>query len=786
MATKNLAATITIGGAIASSLTSAFGDVKKGVGQVGSALRQMENQQRLVTQAIQTFAREGKDVDGLRSRYVGLTQQIERLRSAQERLNRVDKATQANLAKRAELRGQMFDALAVGAIAGAPIKIAADAETHDIDMAKQLDGARDSAGKLTPVFYNMVGAVDELAKTMPVLRNDIADTVTNSLRMGVAQSDVLGFTKSILVASSALGLSSADTADQVAKIGAAYGRSAATAGAFLDVVNYLDDKTSATAADLLDFSQRFSGVGKTVGMTAEQSLAWGGTLLNVGTSADVASTALAKLFSTAAQGAAANKNARATMTALGLDPKAVGKGVTKNADKTVGLMLDRIAAQPKEKQVELIVGLVGQDHFATVAKLIEQRNALADNRKLVTGTEAAGSAQREYANTVGTTNSQLTMLKNRTMVAAKTIGNVLLPSVNDTAGVLGTLVSGVGSLAETFPTVTKAVIGTTVALVTLRVGTLAAGYGMTFLKGGALGVARVLAGTNAQMALSAAASRGLGAAAVVANGGLVGMATRALPAVALGIRTVGLALVSNPIGAVVAGIAAGGLLVYKNWDLVKSFFSGFGDGVVQGLAPVLEAVKGLYDSLGFLRPAFDAIGTAVGSVWNWFTKLLDPITHSSEQLKGATSAGETFGKVVGGAIQFALTPMTLLIKGFNWIANNGGAILDKVGGALAKAKQVFSFGGGDTAGDGGGAILPTASTLPAVPAMPTAPALPSLPAMATSRGGATTVNNSPTVNLTVNNAQGLNERQLADRVMERLRHVGAVRQRGTMHDGASE
>ncbi|MFH0025063.1 phage tail tape measure protein, partial [Pseudomonas fluorescens] len=752
MANKNLAATITIGGAVASSLTSAFGNVKKGVGQVGSALRQMENQQRQVTQAIQTFAREGKNVDGLRARYVGLTQQIERLRSAHQRLNAVEKASQANLAKRAELRGQMFDAFAAGALAGAPIKIAADAETHDIDMAKQLDGARDSAGKLTPVFYNMVSAVDELAKTMPVVRNEIADTVTNSLRMGVAQQDVLGFTRSILVASSALGLSSADTADQVAKIGAAYGRSATTAGAFLDVVNYLDDKTSATAADLLDFSQRFSGVGKTVGMTAEQSLAWGGTLLNVGTSADVASTALAKLFSTAAQGAAANKNARATMSAIGMNPAAVGKGMTKNADKTVGLMLDRIAAQPKEKQVELIVGLVGQDHFATVAKLIEQREKLADNRKLVTGTEAAGSAEREYQNTIRTTNSQLTMLGNRSMVAAKTIGNVLLPAVNDAAGVLGTLVSGVGHLAETFPGVTRAVVGTTVALVSLRIGTLAAGYGFTFLKGGALGVARVLAGTNAQMALSAAASTRLGAAAAVANGGLVGMASRALPMLAAGIRTVGVALVTTPIGAVVAGIAAGGLAIYKNWDLVKSFFSGFGSGVMEGMAPAIDAVKQLYAQLEFLHPVFEAVGTAVGTVWNWFTKLLDPITHSSEQLGKATTAGETFGRIVGGAINFALTPMQLLIKGFTWIGENGGAILDKVGGAIAKAKSAFTFGS-DTSADGGGAILPNA------------PALPSVPAMATGRGGATTVNNSPTVNLTVNNAQGLNERQLAERVM---------------------
>lgn len=751
---KNLSAQISIGGTVSSTLTGAFGKVKDHVGQVGGALRKLEAQQRLTSQAIQTMGRQGLVVDGLRAKYVAITTQVEKLRAAHERLNRIQGAQQANQARRGELRGQMFDAVAVGGLAAAPIKIAADAEGHDLDMAKQLDGARDAAGKLTPVFYNMVGAVDAMAKTMPVLRNEIADTVTNSLKMGVSQQDVLGFTRSILVASSALGLSAADTADQVAKIGEAYGRSATTAGDFLDRVNLLDDKTTATATELLDFSQRFAGVGKTVGMSAERALAWGGTLLSVGTSADVASTALSKLFGVAAQGSSASKGARRTMEALGFKPSQAGKGMTTNADGTISAILDRIAAAPKDKQVGLVVDLVGQDHLATVLKLLELRDKLADNRKLVTSTEAVGSAQREYDVTLTSTNKQLTVLQNRTSIAAKAMGTALLPAVNDTASGLGSVVEVIGNFASAHPNVTRAVVGTVVAVTSLRVATLAGGYAWTFYKGGALQVAGVLGKVRAQMALTSASS-------LVTTGALTGMA-RATAASTL-------AMARNPIGLALVAASVAAVELWRHWDLVTASAKGFVQGVGVGLQPVVQTFRDFAGILGPIKPALDLVATGAKAVWDYFAGFLEPVKASEGALATATSAGQTFGTVVGKALSFALTPLQLLVKGITWIGQNAGSILDGVGTVVRKAKSVLpSWAGGGEEETG------TAAT--------GTPALPAIPAPRGATGG--NVTNTIAVDLKVENAAGLDEEALARKLQDRIARGMATGRRSSMLDGA--
>lgn len=62
--------------------------------------------------------------------------------------------------------------------------------------------------------------------------------------------------------------------------------------------------------------------------------------------------------------------------------------------------------------------------------------------------------------------------------------------------------------------------------------------------------------------------------------------------------------------------------------------------------------------------------------------------------------------------------------------------------------------------------------------------LPSMPPMATSRGSSQTITNNWNPTITVQGAPGMNERQLADLVIERMKQKQAVAGRGAMHDGA--
>jgi hypothetical protein len=102
---KRLSATITIGGAVAGTLTTAFGQVKGKLGEIGKTVTDLTKRQKLLGKAIQEFARAGKDVDGLRASYARLTAQIDRARHAQKRLADAQKFKETSAKIGAALNG---------------------------------------------------------------------------------------------------------------------------------------------------------------------------------------------------------------------------------------------------------------------------------------------------------------------------------------------------------------------------------------------------------------------------------------------------------------------------------------------------------------------------------------------------------------------------------------------------------------------------------------------------------------------------------------------------------
>lgn len=143
-----------------------------------------------------------------------------------------------------------------------------------------------------------------------------------------------------------------------------------------------------------------------------------------------------------------------------------------------------------------------------------------------------------------------------------------------------------------------------------------------------------------------------------------------------------LSLLLSPIGLIGAAFVAAGLLIWKYWEPIKAFFTGFFEGVWDALTPLREAFSAL-------SPVFESIGNGIKSVWNWFRRLLEPATTSKETLDKCTSAGKTFGKVVGSFIQtLVLGPMTLLLDSLGWVLEKLGLIPDGIERARQKAEEL--------------------------------------------------------------------------------------------------
>ncbi|HHS1331969.1 TPA: phage tail tape measure protein [Salmonella enterica subsp. enterica serovar Infantis] len=141
-----------------------------------------------------------------------------------------------------------------------------------------------------------------------------------------------------------------------------------------------------------------------------------------------------------------------------------------------------------------------------------------------------------------------------------------------------------------------------------------------------------------------------------------------------------LSLLLSPIGLIGAAFVAAGLLIWKYWEPIKAFFAGFFAGVWDALTPLREAFSAL-------SPVFEAIGNGIKSVWNWFKRLLEPATTSKETLEKCTSAGRTFGRVLGTALNILLWPLQQLMNGVGWLLEKLGLIPDGIEQARKQADK---------------------------------------------------------------------------------------------------
>ena len=234
-----------------------------------------------------------------------------------------------------------------------------------------------------------------------------------------------------------------------------------------------------------------------------------------------------------------------------------------------------------------------------------------------------------------------------------------------------------------------------------------------------------------------------GKAIFMATGAVVGLAG-GLPAVAAGIKAIGVALTANPIGLIIAAIAGAGYLIYKNWGAIMDFFkslpakfSGFGSMIMDGL------VGGL---LGGLDKVKDTIVNAGQKTIGWFKGVLGIKSPSRVFMSAGQDTLEGYRKGIQKQEPAALKQ----VSGFG--------------------KRVRSVGAGIAIG---------ASTLPAAAGVQ----FDNRPPIATGTPAAATAGDSVTINVYA--APGQNEREIAaqvERILQERDRRKATRARSALYD----
>ncbi len=270
----------------------------------------------------------------------------------------------------------------------------------------------------------------------------------------------------------------------------------------------------------------------------------------------------------------------------------------------------------------------------------------------------------------------------------------LVAAIGAASLAMGILIGPLAKLQLGFSLLTggRGLLGTIAAFRTL--GTVA-GPAMASVRGWSVVLSGIAPNLGRISAILPAVRSGL-LTAFLSPGALVGSLTKnigmlllrltGLPAIwgmitgAISVLGGALSFLLSPIGLIGAAFVSAGLLIWRYWEPIKTFFLGMFTGVMQAISP-------LRDAFATFSPIFDMISNGVKSVWQWFTNLLSPMQTSKETLDKCASAGVIFGNVLGGAINLVLTPARMLLDTLGWILEKLGVLPDEAERARKKIED---------------------------------------------------------------------------------------------------
>ena len=599
--------------------------------------------------------------------------------------------------------------MAAGATITAPIaNVTKDFMTFEdamIGVARQVDGLKDKSGNFTQEFDQWKIKIHDLSKELPLTTVQIANMIESAARMNIAKDELEDFVRLNTQMAIAFDAQNPDElVESFGKVSKNFNLTQKQTKELADTINYLDDNAISKGTGIIGYMNRVAGIAAIAKITDKNMAALGSTLQTLGAEEEDSATAVTTIFTRL--GVAGNhEEVDGALKKLKLNPQKIAKGMAKDAQSTLMLIVNKIKGLDDDAKSDVMKGLVGIPHIKTISKLVANTEEWRRQIELANSEAAKGSMGREFDTRMKALSASTQIFTNRLFNLKTAIGGTLAPTLHNILDKLGGVVDKFKAWIETNPELARKILLVASALGTTLTAFGALSLALSFvlypMARVALGFGK-LTGLNTLLAKSfnyttkaAIASnknllsfRGwsnIFSSAQTTLTGFLGKITKlnsikvllgALKAWTMPVKMIFIGLSSSisfllsPIGIVVAAVVGAGIYIYKNWEKVKSFFSGFLNGLQSGLQPVIDKFKPF---VGWIE-----------SVFNWFTNLLSPIQSTKEDLDAAASAGKQFGEWVAFGIDLALKPLQLLIDGVKWLIDN----LPKINEQNQKAKAL--------------------------------------------------------------------------------------------------
>ena len=817
---KNLGIGLIIGASLASSVGGTFKSLDKSIGQLqakakdvklgiatGERWKDLRGESLKLSSALQAGKLDAagiarfqqlkaatKEAEAEARKYGftlgGLGKQLgtmQRFSAVQNGFLRRAEARDARKRERGELRGQLTGTVAVGAAMFAyPLKAAMDFEqgmaevgaitrADDADMARLTENAR------------------EMGRTTKFSATQAAQGQKFLAMAGFKTNQIIGSMPGMLDLAAASGMDLGRTADIASNILTGFGMEASDMTRVANVMA-LAFSSSNTDVEQLGYAMKYAAPqAKALGFSIEQTAAIVSKLSDAGIQGQMAGTTLRGMIDSLTDKSNAKK-----LKALKVDV-VDKKGNLRDLGTIIKEMDKRMSAKGwgSAKRASFIKDVFGA-RAGTGANAIWDAVLSGSLEELTQKyiNEQDGAVRRMADKMNATAKGSLTQLGSALESVGIDLGNVLLPSLAETAKGLASIVGSVSGLLQKYPGLTKWIVGIGAGFVGLKAATLATRIGWSHIRDGgsiAIDIFQRLRPSVIANSLAMVRMRGEGSAL---NGmflglrGGVGSFLSGLGADFKAFQT-GIGAMFTPLTMSVMALAGAVYLVWRNWEdfsgawkegcseMGKAWEEGrIGDAIMSGLATPLTSIMVL------IRDVTQGLSNLFG------------MTGDSTALDNAVGAAQgrlASGNYNPGDEYVAMAGISAHASGglisrpvVSWVGEDGPEVVVPVG---SKHRQQGLFWLGKAASALGMSLSEKGATEPSAGASPgwidrvrgfsTSVMAAPQPALA-GAGGITN-------NFTINPTPGMDEQGVADLIVRKLedwQRGQAAKRRSSYHDDA--
>lgn len=615
MAGKVFEIAFNIMGKMGSSFNQAFASASDRMTQLNTRVSSLKAEMR----ALDTQQKKGKiSTEQYAAAYGKLSVEMAKAEKVQQRYAKSYALQNKVNTARGNARANMAGAIETAAVVGTPIYAAMNFESSMAGVAKQVDGARNDAGQLTDVYHQAQGQVMQASKDMMIMPDTMAKAFAMSAKSGVqGMQNIDKFARMGIMMGTAFEAPAEQVTEDFAKIGSAMKINLRTTEgisqleALADTVNYLDDRSNASGADIIQVLKKTAGTATSLLPTLSKTTLAGMStaMLQMGETGETAGTALNALFTKVAAAPTQSKKFHGALAEIGLSAEELQSGALKDAEGTIMSLFERIGGLDAATRNNVLAELFGAEHIDNLSKISGNYEEFLRVIKMGNSDEAKGSMMKEFAIQSQTTARQLEGLKAAATRTAVGFAAVLLPDIQAVVKVVGQAADWFTQLGAKHDNVT----GTVVRLGAAILGGTVALSAMTYVGWAIISplvniyawMSRVQLitkiWTGAQCLWNAAMTTGrilMSVGGMVLYGAWMGVCAAATATWTGAQWLWNAAMTANPIGLLIVGIGglvAAGYYLIQNWDTVKDWWTQLWDDPTAALQAFVD---GIYSRFG--------------------------------------------------------------------------------------------------------------------------------------------------------------------------------------------